>query len=63
MQDGSICDGSKSVVSDFNAFFCMEKMRSLKEELASKTEVKLFDLFVLRVYDTYVCYPKSLILL
>lgn len=40
MRDGSVCDGSKIVASDFNALFYMEKIKRLEEELAAKNEIK-----------------------
>ena len=40
MRDGSVCDGSKSVVSDCNTFFCMENIKSLEKETGVKNEVK-----------------------
>ena len=55
MRDGSVCDGSKIVASDFNALFYMEKIKRLEEELAAKNEVNMSYLYALCIYDTYVC--------
>jgi len=60
MRDGIICDGSnslasKSVSSECNAFFYMEKNKRHEEELASKTKVNMIYLYVSHHYDTYLC--------
>ena len=60
IRDGSGCNGlksvaSKSVSSECNTFFYMEKIKRLEEELASRTEVTIILFYVLHLYDTYVC--------
>jgi len=60
MRDGNVCGGPKSVVSksvssECNAFFYMEKSKRLEGKLASKTEVTIIYFYVSHSYDTYVC--------